>query len=48
MRRTAPHPRPGMHRTVCVAWWCLGEGTMYGPKKMIGLPVFRLYDKCVC
>ena len=19
---------------VCVAWWCLGEGTMYGPKKM--------------
>ena len=20
---------------VCVAWWCLGEGTMYGPKKMI-------------
>ena len=19
---------------VCVAWWCLGEGKMYGPRKM--------------
>ena len=19
---------------VCVAWWCLGEGTIYGAKKM--------------
>ena len=19
---------------VCVAWWCFGQGTMYGPKKM--------------
>ena len=19
---------------ICVAWWCLGEGKMYGPRKM--------------
>ena len=29
---TAP---TNLHCPVCVAWWCLGEGTMYGPKKMI-------------